>query len=518
MRNITSMVALCAISFGTAITAKAQQIPVLNQYIYNPMIYNAARTGIESEGRINIGYRRQWANMPFSPTTGTATIDFPLKKTNIGLGMILHTDKTHLTNNIGAAIAYAYHIRLSEDSRLSIGMTAGASSQNFDFNQSVLHDPNDMNTLRNSASSANLDLSAGLNYRWRSLDIGFSIPQLIQNNAIYKTNMTNDIRYQFSRHYLANVSYQFGNTERISYKPIVMMRYVEGLPVQFDATLLANWQQKVWAGVGYRSANTFQNTAGLNFTAGFALRQQLSFAYSVETLLDQKDQSSFGLTHEVLVSYKFPSTSAKLEQMEAQQRAERDENERQRQALNYRVDSLGKVVGATERKANAGNNNWETPVQALDQKNKALQQQNEEMEAELKKVREEISKISAGLAKKDEDKFVINYAKLGSVYFDKNSNEIDKVAKAQLDALIITLKIKKEGTVYLGGYASEEGGAEYNLQLSERRTSQIAQYLKKQGVNMLVVPLPFGEVAQDLNASEEERRQNRRVDLFLSKD
>lgn len=510
MKNIFSTLAVAALAFGSAITAEAQQIPVLNQYIYNPMISNPSRTGLEKDGHIYLGFRRQWANMPFSPTTGTASVDFPLRKTNIGLGLILFVDKTHLTNNIGAAIAYAYHIKLNPHSRLSLGMTAGATNQRFDFRQSVLWDQGDVTTLRNTVGSAVIDLAAGINYRYKNLDIGFSVPQLIQNDAKFRSNLTNDVRYQFSRHYLGTASYLFGKPENITVKPNLMVRYVQGLPVQFDINAVANWKETAWLGAGYRSANTFQNTAGMNFSLGFAVKKQFSVTYTVETLLNKLDQSSFGLSHEVLVSYKFPGWASRIEQMEEDQRLEREANAQRNKVLNTKMDSLDKNIDAADERINKG--------EKVDDN---LKEKNRQLEEELEKVKEDLKKVSAGLATKGtgNGNTTLTYAKLGSVYFDKNSYALDKTAKAQLDALVMTLKTKPDGSnLYLGGYASEEGSTNYNLQLSEKRSAEIAQYLQSKGIKLIIVPLAYGEINHENNETDDKRKLNRRVDLFLTAD
>lgn len=509
MKNIIKSLAVTALTFGAVLAGQAQQIPVLNQYIYNPMIYNPSRTGIEKDGHLNLGFRRQWANMPFSPTTGTATFDLPLRKTNVGLGLILFVDKTHLTNNIGAALAYAYHLKLSENSRLSMGMTAGATNQRFDFRQSVLWDQGDAATLGSSVGSAVIDLAAGVNYRYKTFDIGFSIPQLIQNDAKYRNNnVTSDVRYQFSRHYLANASYLFGKPEKVTVKPNVMMRYVAGLPVQFDATVLANWKETAWAGVGYRSANTFQNTAGLNFTMGVAIKKQYAISYSVEMLLNKLDQSSFGLTHEILVSYKFPGLATRVEKMEEDQRLEREANEQRQAALLYKLDSLDKNIDAGDKKLN-------TIEKDMDQLNQDLKNRTQKLEEELQKVKEDLLKLGKAGAQKPEE--APAYTRLGTVYFAKNSYALNATATAQLDAIVTLLKSKSEDRgLYLGGYASEEGSAAYNLELSEKRSAAIAQYLQSKGVKLVIVPIAYGEVNYENTDTDEKRKFNRRVDLFLN--
>lgn len=63
------------------------------------------------------------------------------------------------------------------------------------------------------------------------------------------------------------------------------------------------------------------------------------------------------------------------------------------------------------------------------------------------------------------------------VYFDFDSAELKEGEKRKL------LRVK--GKVTVKGYASPEGSEEYNLKLSEERAKNVAEFLKKRGVEVL---------------------------------
>jgi type IX secretion system PorP/SprF family membrane protein len=92
---------------------KAQQMPVFNHYIYNPLLYNPAATGKDSLGNAFINYRNQWTGINNSPTTATITFDSPLFKNRVGLGGTVYLDQTHIVQRVGASLNYAYHIPFS---------------------------------------------------------------------------------------------------------------------------------------------------------------------------------------------------------------------------------------------------------------------------------------------------------------------------------------------------------------------------------------------------------------------
>ena len=65
------------------------------------------------------------------------------------------------------------------------------------------------------------------------------------------------------------------------------------------------------------------------------------------------------------------------------------------------------------------------------------------------------------------------------------------------------------------GFASSEGGKEYNLKLSERRARAVVEHLKAQGVTNKLIAKGFG-IANPVadNSTEEGRSENRRVELI----
>lgn len=81
-----------------------------------------------------------------------------------------------------------------------------------------------------------------------------------------------------------------------------------------------------------------------------------------------------------------------------------------------------------------------------------------------------------------QSKFVVTFA--------YDNAELTDIAKAELD--------KVKGTVEVKAYASPEGGAEYNKELSQRRANAVAEYLKAHGVNV-VEAVGLGATGEDSN-------------------
>ncbi len=77
-----------------------------------------------------------------------------------------------------------------------------------------------------------------------------------------------------------------------------------------------------------------------------------------------------------------------------------------------------------------------------------------------------------------------------TVYFEFDSYFLRESEREKLE--------KIRGAVRVKGYASPEGGEEYNLKLSRKRAESVAEFLKKRGVQVLKIE-GLGERSCSLN-------------------
>ncbi len=102
-----------------------------------------------------------------------------------------------------------------------------------------------------------------------------------------------------------------------------------------------------------------------------------------------------------------------------------------------------------------------------------------------------------------------------NVTFRTDSSQIDPQFYPTLDRLAGTLAQYEQTVVQIAGHTDNTGTAQYNQQLSERRSSSVAQYLVSRGVvPARVVTSGYGEsypIAP--NATPQGRQANRRVDI-----
>jgi len=75
------------------------------------------------------------------------------------------------------------------------------------------------------------------------------------------------------------------------------------------------------------------------------------------------------------------------------------------------------------------------------------------------------------------DVFIIN-----RVYYDWNSANLSDISKAQLDQLLVIMKMNEDVNLELTSHTDSRGAEEYNLNLSQRRANAVIEYLSKNGI------------------------------------
>ena len=117
------------------------------------------------------------------------------------------------------------------------------------------------------------------------------------------------------------------------------------------------------------------------------------------------------------------------------------------------------------------------------------------------------------------DVFIIN-----RVYYEWNSATLSEISRAQLDQLLVIMKMNDDVDLELTSHTDSRGTEEYNLSLSQRRANAVIEYLSKNGVKKKrLVAEGRGEVDPlnpcDSNeaCSENDHAINRRTEIKFSR-
>ncbi len=106
---------------------------------------------------------------------------------------------------------------------------------------------------------------------------------------------------------------------------------------------------------------------------------------------------------------------------------------------------------------------------------------------------------------------------LHDILFKSNRADLQQSFSPQLDSLANVLKLHPEWNVTITGHTDDSGNETKNQQLSQERAKSTANYLIAKGISESRIAYTGMGSAQPLtsNATEEGRKQNRRVEILL---
>ena len=110
------------------------------------------------------------------------------------------------------------------------------------------------------------------------------------------------------------------------------------------------------------------------------------------------------------------------------------------------------------------------------------------------------------------------YCAVLDIQFEIDQDDMQREVKEKLAVLATFMKIYPENSAVIEGHTDDVGTNEYNMKLSQRRADSVVDYLvRKHGIApSRLTAVGYGETRPLAdNASEEGKRQNRRIDAVI---
>lgn len=299
--------------------ALAQQLPLSSQYYNNQFITNPALTGTKENVNAFLTHRSQWTGVAGAPQTSYLTVDGPIDAKNIGLGLNLHADNTDIISRVGAFVDYSYKLKLNDDNNLYFGVALGVINTKIDFSKAVVRDKNDPILSWGNQSKAIFSADFGVAYRWKKLEIGAAVPQVLGNKIKYTNVDGKNTYYNLERSYQASLKYVFDivKEKEITIYPLLMARYFENSTLQYDANLVVDWKKVGWIGATYHSNSAVAVSAGLRYKG-------LSVGYAYDIGINNTT-SNVGSSSELLLGFTFGKVKESVdEEADVKKQQEKD--------------------------------------------------------------------------------------------------------------------------------------------------------------------------------------------------
>ena len=206
-------------------SANAQLTEYEAMYFQNQYINNPAMAGLQEGMKFNLGYQRQWDEVPGNPILMNATFEYN-SGNRTGLGLNVTSDRAGLINRTRVMGTYAYHLPIGAEEKLHFGLSAGAKFASIDMNK-VSGDKDDV-VLQNFNEGAKIDGDLGIAYTGRLLTVQASLPKL---HDLFYENDNGVQNYADRTTFYSAISYKFllsNYDENLNIEPIVAYRGIKG--------------------------------------------------------------------------------------------------------------------------------------------------------------------------------------------------------------------------------------------------------------------------------------------------
>lgn len=346
MKRISVLMLLFISAFCLKLNAQELSNGYYN-YLLNRYNLNPAFAGNNGNISAILNTKTYMAGFSGAPRNTMFGVHAPLNNQQ-GIGARILSDKRGAYEVTKYDATYSYQIQFDEQSDLRFGISAGALRRMLNpsaIGNSELLDQTDPTLAGNYYDETNFIAGFGMLYDYDNLQLGFSAPHLVIGGEELSDYLVGSVSYE----------YNFENSD-FSITPIVIYQNMPVLDNRYDVLLKGEYQEKVWAQVGY------QSTDNLNFALGFDFGP-FGVGYSYE--MNNSDLSNVASnSNEIVIRLSFMPPKQKKR--------------------NELIETLDEYVARFDAMLNDENNNFSRAA----------------VMAEIKKIRVELSKLEEANDKK----------------------------------------------------------------------------------------------------------------------
>lgn len=266
---------LCSLlTLGLVLKAKAQQDPHFSTYMYNLSVVNAAAAGTGGGLELYGGIRSQWVGGTDGPKTQTFNVNKAISD-KVGLGLNVVNDDIFIVSDLSLFADFSYKVQISPLTNLFLGLKAGGSFLNIDFNSLGVEGDA---LLSGNFSKFNPNVGLGAYMKGDNYFVSLSVPRILKSDRFEDAGGTaseasNRAHFFLGGGYVVNLNYDW------SLKPQTMAKIVAGAPLSLDLTLLAQYTDQFEFGLNYRFDESVTGIA----TFVFSDFGRVGFAYEYTT-------------------------------------------------------------------------------------------------------------------------------------------------------------------------------------------------------------------------------------------
>lgn len=280
----------------------AQQDPQYTQYMYNTLVINPAYAGSRGAFSITGMHRSQWLGIEGAPKTQTLNFHTPMSE-RVGIGLSIINDEIGNGTNQETYFdgIFSYTIPLARESKLAFGIKAGVHLLNLDFTKLANFNNEVMGSgFVNVDNKFSPNFGIGIYYYDESFYAGVSVPNFLKTQHFDESNSSNSFleSERFNMYFMTGYVYELN--PRLQFKPALLVRMLQGAPLQVDLSTTFLINEKFNLGAAYRW------NGALSALFGFQLNDNMLLGLAYDREISELGGSTFNDgSFEIILRYEF---------------------------------------------------------------------------------------------------------------------------------------------------------------------------------------------------------------------
>jgi len=277
----------------------AQQDPMFSNYMFNLATVNPASVGHSDLGSVMSVNRFQWVGIEGAPETHTLNAEYPLKSINCGAGLTYVLDKVGPERSNNFYLDYAYHLKLTENLKLGLGLNAGFRVFSASLRDDIGQSGDDPQFSSNIKGKFTPNFGVGAFLYDRLFYVGISSPKILNHKYVHSTTSGGE-----KRHFYLVSGYVYYINKSVIFKPSVYFKFVEGAPLSCDINTNFLINNRIWFGTMFRWGDA------IGFLTQVQLDKKWRLGYTYDFSFSKMRTVSKG-SHEIMLTFEFETKESK---------------------------------------------------------------------------------------------------------------------------------------------------------------------------------------------------------------
>ena len=276
-----------------SLNSVGQDISIFNQKVSEGFLFNPSVAGF-GPAQAMLSYRNNYSGVRSAPNNNYLNMSSPFSAGRFGAGLNLIQEKSSLLNSTYLSAAFAYHLAISSDVSLSMGLSADLNALRLGDDLLSLNTGGDLILNQYKGGVVTPDFSAGVTFRTRYVRVGAAMNHM--GTSWKEVGAINQFTKYLTGTVIGTIPLSDGRSQ---FEPYLNYRRFINVDQIVDVGLFYNFDDVLILGLGARNFKLASASVGLT------VRKGIFVGYSREQLFGNIGHY-LGSTNEVIVRMQLP--------------------------------------------------------------------------------------------------------------------------------------------------------------------------------------------------------------------